>query len=145
MTDVTNDIEMNPGDVAADGSVFVGISPSTKQPLYASAADEEGFMTWRKAKKAAKHSEVHGHNDWRLPTPAELTVMIDNRKEGALKDTFNSYGSAQKAFYWSGSSHGLRYAKAQCSYRGIFNGSVSIRKRGHLSVRLVRCEGPKAI
>lgn len=130
--------EPQAGDLAADGSVYVGTSPSTGKPLYAAAEDESSRMSWWRAKHAAGHKEAHGHDDWRLPTPAELSLLLKNRQTGALSNTFNTFGSAQEAFYWSAARKGLRYAKAECSYSGVVKGSVGIKKRGHLSVRCVR-------
>jgi hypothetical protein len=53
-----------------DGSVYVGISPETNQPMYATPV--KGDVT---------NLDAHGHQDWRSPTKAELNVLFNSRAD----------------------------------------------------------------
>ena len=77
------------GYMMKDGTIFAGISPHTKQPMYAAPADAPVKMDFITAAKYAKKLKIGGKKGFRVPTKKELQVLFDNRKEGALKGTFN--------------------------------------------------------
>jgi len=68
------------GDKMLDGTVYAGISPDTNQPMYAAPADASLTMTFNEAKEYAAKLDAHGHQDWRVPTKAELNVLFNNRE-----------------------------------------------------------------
>ena len=84
------DQQLAVGDKMPDGTIFAGISPDTHQPMYAVPADASISMDFNEAAKYAAKLDAHGHEDWRVPTKAELDVLFQNREKGALKGTFNS-------------------------------------------------------
>jgi cytochrome c peroxidase len=88
------------GDKMPDGSIYAGVSSANK-PIYVTAEDAPMSMDFNEAAKYAKNLDAHGHQDWRLPTKAELNVLYQNRKKGALKGTFNLTGSHTPGWYWS--------------------------------------------
>jgi hypothetical protein len=91
---------MTVGDRMADGSIYAGISPFTKKPMYVTAEDAPLTMTFNDAVKYAGNLNAHGCRDWRLPTLAELNILYQNRDKGALQGTFNS-SSSPNGYYMS--------------------------------------------
>ena len=89
------------GDKMKDGTIFAGISPDTKQPMYAASADSDFRMDFNLAVKYAKDLEVGDKKDFRIPSKAELNVLFQNSEKGALKGTFNLTGSCPDSYYWS--------------------------------------------
>ena len=83
-----------------DGTVFAGISPDTKKKMYATPADASLTMTFNEATEYAAKLDAHGHQDWRLPTKAEMNVLFNNR---AAIGGFNVSGSYPAGWYWSAS------------------------------------------
>ncbi|MCE9508274.1 MAG: DUF1566 domain-containing protein [Alphaproteobacteria bacterium] len=81
--------ELNVGDKMADGSIFAGISPETKRPMFVLPKDESLTMSFNEAQKYSRTVDAGGHKDWRLPTPSELNVFYQNKDKGFLKGTFN--------------------------------------------------------
>jgi hypothetical protein len=125
------------GDRMQDGSIFAGLSPDTGNQMFAMPADAGILMTFNEAAKYAKDLNVAktlSHDDWRLPTKAELDVLFQNREKGALKGTFRLTQFPHNS-YWSGTLFNDAFAYHQCfddSSRGVSNvGCVS-------SVRCVR-------
>jgi Protein of unknown function (DUF1566) len=91
-----------PGDKMPDGSVYAGISPDSGEAMYVTPGDAPQQTTFNQAAKYAAALDAHGHNDWHLPTEAELREIYKNRNEGALNGTFNeSAGSGTAHWYWS--------------------------------------------
>jgi hypothetical protein len=113
------------GDKMQDGSIFAGISPDTGKQMFAMPADaglsitfyaaaqhaqklnsvNTLAMTFNEAAQCAKNLNILkylGHDDWRVPTKAELNVLFENREKGALKGTFKLTGSDPSGWYWSG-------------------------------------------
>ena len=104
------------GDRMQDGSIFAGISPYTGKPMFAMPADANLTMTFNEAAQYAKDlngAKTLGHDDWRVPTRAELNVLFLNREKGALKGTFNLTGSDPSGWYWSGTPFSDVYAFGQ--------------------------------
>ena|SRR5690349_18689243 len=93
--------EPKPGDKMDDGTIYAGISPETGKPMYTTPADASLSIKWKQAMDYAAGLDAHGHQDWRVPTRAELNVLYDNRDKGALKGTFNVTGSLFAGWYWS--------------------------------------------
>jgi len=90
--------EPNIGDKMPDGTVFAGISPDTKKKMYATPADASLTMTFNEATEYAAKLDAHGHQDWRLPTKAEMNVLFNNR---AAIGGFDISGSNPAGWYWS--------------------------------------------
>jgi Protein of unknown function (DUF1566) len=106
------------GDKMPDGTVFAGISPDTKKPMYATPADAPLTMTFNEARKYAKKLDAHGHNDWRVPSKAELNELFNNR---AAIGGFNVTGSYPAGWYWSGTQFLAWNALAQRFSEGSQN------------------------
>jgi Protein of unknown function (DUF1566) len=105
--------EIEPGERMADGTVYAGISPDTKRPMYTTPADGLSrrwlrtprlFYTFAQARKYAEELDAHGHKDWRVPTRAELKVLFSNR---AVIGGFNETGLGDAGWYWSSSETSL--------------------------------------
>jgi hypothetical protein len=95
---------LQPGDKMPDGSIFAGISPDTGKQMFAMPADAGVSLTFNQAAKYAKTLNGKnrlGHDDWRVPTEAELHVLFENGDKGALKGTFNLTGSYPLGWYHS--------------------------------------------
>jgi hypothetical protein len=121
-----------PGDKMPDGTVFAGISPETNKPMYATPADASLTMTFNDAQKYAATLNAHGHQDWRVPTKAELNVLFNNR---AAIGGFDIGGSFPAGWYWSASQHGVWLAWGQRFSDGCQGGN---NKDFHSSLRCVR-------
>ena len=92
------------GDKMPDGTVFAGISPDSGKKMFATPKDGTPLMTFRDAGKYADYlskSKAFGHDDWRVPTKAELQLLFEVSKKGALKGTFDVSGSDTAGWYWS--------------------------------------------
>jgi formylglycine-generating enzyme required for sulfatase activity len=90
--------QLNPGDKAADGSIYVGISPDTKKPFYAAAEDAPLSLSFNKASEYASRKG----KEWRLPSPAELEMMFNVR---AAIGNFNQTETDGYNRYWSSKNH----------------------------------------
>jgi len=122
-----------PGDKMPDGTVFVGISPDTNKPMYATPADASLTMKFNEAQQYATKLDAHGHKDWRVPTKGELNVLFNNR---AAIGGFDISGSNPRGWYWSASSGNTWDAWGQRFSDGLQN---TYYKGSHSSVRCVRC------
>jgi hypothetical protein len=99
--DTTGDTEWNIGDKMDDGTIFAGISPETKRPMFVLPHDASLTMTFNEAQKYARQLDVCGHQDWRLPTVSELNVLYQNKGKGFLKGTFNESGNDREGWYFA--------------------------------------------
>ena len=118
-----------------DGTVYAGVSPDTGKALYAMPADGPLTYTFKEAQKDAETTNTqkpHGHNDWRLPSKAELNVLFNNR---AAIGGFNVSGSSPAGWYWSATPGNRWGAWCQRLSDGIqgYDG-----EDGQSSVRVVR-------
>ena len=128
----TDSAEPKIGDKMLDGTVFAGISPDTNKPMYVTPAEASLTMTFNDAQKYAAQLDAHGHQDWHVPTKAELNVLFNNR---AAIGGFNVTGSDPAGWYWSASPDDTWGAWGQRFSDGHqFNDN----KGSHSSVRCVR-------
>ena len=91
--------EPEPGDRMPDGTIYAGVSPATAKPMYVTPADAPLTMTFDDAVSYAEKLDAHGHQDWRLPSAAELNVLFNNR---AAIGGINASFSGPAGWYWSG-------------------------------------------
>jgi hypothetical protein len=94
-----------PGDKMPDGTVFAGVSPDTGIAMFTMAKDASYVMTFNDSAEytlAINKEKYCGHQDWRVPTKAELNVLFNNR---AAIGGFVISGSHPAGWYWSASSN----------------------------------------
>jgi hypothetical protein len=128
--------ELTLGDKMEDGTIFAGISPDTKRPMYVAAEDAGLTMSFNQAKEYAVKLGAHGHKDWRLPSKAELDMIYRNCEKGALKGTFNQAVSKNFAgWYWSSTLHDLLDVWEQRFSDGVQDSHYRV---SNSSVRCVR-------
>jgi len=101
--------EEQPGSRMTDGTICAGISPDTGQPMYTTPADAVLAIKWQDAMEYAAKLDAYGHQDWRVPTKAELNVLYENRDKGALKGTFNESGLYPAGRYWSATPESILF------------------------------------
>jgi hypothetical protein len=104
------------GDEMEDGTIYAGISPDTRKPMYAMPTDVSLTYTFNAAKDYVDDLNAldsFSHTDWRVPTKNELNVLYENRNKGKLKGTFNETGSYPAGWYWSSSQGNTLNARAQ--------------------------------
>lgn len=97
------------GTVMKDGTIYGGLSPTTHKPMFVAPTSSDKVMPFNKAAEYARNLEVGGKKDFRVPTMAELRVLLANRDKGALKGTFNAASKPKdlkeirnaKNYYWS--------------------------------------------
>ena len=129
---------MDIGSVIADGTVYVGSSPDSGEPLFAAREDMPMLLTWHQAKLVLSPGLVFNNNaDWRLPTENELNLLCEHKHQGAFRSTFNESDSESEGRYWSSSADTdyLGYAVAQQFQNGY---QVWQRKSCKARVRPVR-------
>ena len=110
---MANDKEATPGDEMEDGTIYAGISPVTKKPMYVTPQDAPGAYTFNQAATYAQNLNANGHQDFRVPSYDELDVLYRNRNKGKLAGTFNETGSNHAGWYWSSTedAKGLAWAE----------------------------------
>lgn len=84
--------ELKAGTVRKDGTICLGISPVTGKVLYLMPTDAPHLLTHTDALHYAdtlNKVKSYTHNDWRLPTQAELLMMAAVKDQGKLAGTFN--------------------------------------------------------
>ena len=101
------------GDQMVDGTIYAGISPDTRKPMYTTPRDSPGTYTLNEAAKHAKTLDAHGHHDFHAPSKGELNVLWENRNKGKLAGTFNETGSDPAGWYWSSSPNSILTGWAQ--------------------------------
>jgi hypothetical protein len=101
MADLTGNNELTVGDKMSDGTIFAGVSPETNRPMFVLPKDLSLTMTFNEAQKYASKLNAHGHQDWRLPSVAELNILYTNKDKGFLKGTFNESGHDREGWYFA--------------------------------------------
>ena len=121
-----------------DGTFYVGISPDTKQPMYAAPSDAPLKLNFNKAAEYAQDLEVAGKKGFRVPSLAELNVVRDALLQNEeMKKTFNLTGSLPDGWYWSSSPYYDHGGYARCQRLSDGSQYDGVRSYG-LSVRPVR-------
>ena len=93
-----NNDALSPGEKMPDGTIYAGVSPETGKAMYTTLADAPLKMKWETAKDYTAKLHSHGYSDWRVPTQAELNVLIQSLS--AVAD-FNRSGSVAADEYWT--------------------------------------------
>lgn len=121
-----------------DGTFYVGISPDTKQPMYAAPSDAPMKLDFDKAAEYAQDLEIGGRKGFRVPSPAELNMVREAFLQSEeMKKTFNLTGLNSDDWYWSYSPVNGRGISARC--QRLSDGiKYPGRRSGGLSVRPVR-------
>jgi hypothetical protein len=123
------------GDKMPDGTIYAGVSPDTGKKMFALPADASLTMKFNEAQEYAKTTnsqKAYGHDDWRVPTKAELNVLFNNR---AAIGGFDVSGSNPAGWYWSATPSNKWNAWCQMFSDGDQNASYMVSLS---SVRLVR-------
>lgn len=94
-------------------------------------------MTWKEATKACEELHLGGHDDWRLPTRAELLALVDDTRCNPTIDT-DAFPGTPSEWFWTSTA----YADDPDTYAWIVdfsNGYSSVGYRdGDGRVRAVR-------
>lgn len=86
------------GCVMPDGTIYAGVSPNTGRDLFTTPHDAPGTRRFRDAITYAAALDSHGHQDWRIPAPAELHHLYLHRTRIG---NFNLVGKFPSDWYWS--------------------------------------------
>ena len=86
------------GDKMPDGTIFAGVSPDSGKAMYVTPADAPLTMKWNAAQQYAAALNINGHQDWRVPSKAELNVIFSN---AAAIGGFKARGNDDAVWYWS--------------------------------------------
>jgi hypothetical protein len=129
LNDATATVATNPkaGDRLADGTIFAGNGLST------TPADAPDRYTWGQGKHYCEDLVTNGHEDWHLPSKAELSVLFKNR---AVIGGFDTSGSFPAGYYWSSSESDFYYAWLQRFSDGLQ--TINLKPSTGLRVRCVR-------
>jgi hypothetical protein len=127
------------GTKMPDGTVYAGISPDSGLPMFTAAQDASERYSYSEAWEIADilNARKHlGHDDWRVPTKAELNVLFNNR---AAIGNFDKTGER----YWSSTTD--RNAMEKSAVAQVFNDGRQSTWMYHnnFRVRLVCSDGPK--
>src|SRR5262245_10302592 len=94
-------------------------------------------MTWAEAEKACAALRLGGHDDWRLPTRAELLTLVDDTRHNPAIDT-DAFPGTPSEWFWTATP----YAADPKSYAWVvyFDGGNSDDgyRGGGYRVRAVR-------
>jgi hypothetical protein len=95
----------NIGDNMPDGTVYAGISPETNRQMYTIPASSSVTRAFNDARKYVNDLNAHQHQDWRMPTKAELQVLFNSRSAiGGFNQTHttgNHYWSSSEFNPWN--------------------------------------------
>jgi hypothetical protein len=130
------------GEKMKDGTVFAGISPESGEKMFTTPRSSSLTMSFNEAAEYAvqlNKEKYLGHDDWRVPTKAELRVLFEHQYKGELKGTFNLLGGPEEGtsgLYWS-STPGSSRINAECIRFNV--GAPELYYKGaHLHLRCVR-------
>ena len=91
-----------PGDQMPDETIYAGVSPGAGNPLYTTPDDVIGIRNWSESASYCTSLLAYGHQDWRMPTKDELSVLFNNSVEnGGGIPGFNLTGIRPAGWYWS--------------------------------------------
>jgi hypothetical protein len=96
---VIKGVDLKPGDVADDGTIYLGFH--TGKDWFVTDRDAPLEMTFNAAAKYAENLNIHGHDDWVVPNPNILQEMFNNKSVGAFRNTYNEGASGHSSDYWS--------------------------------------------
>jgi hypothetical protein len=116
-----------------DGTVYVGFSPDSGEPMYTTPDDEPLRYSFKKALAHAASLSAHGHNDWRVPTRGELRILFSYRASLG--------GFGPKSGHWSSEASGRFSAWYMIFGRYLSNAAgqeFSAFRKVHLALRCVR-------
>lgn len=94
------------GDEMLDGSIYAGVS-STGKDMFVTARDLPLTMSFNNAARFVEglnEKKEHSHDDWRIPSLADLEILRENKNKGALMSTFKmaiGSGANLPGWYWS--------------------------------------------
>jgi hypothetical protein len=106
-----NSTELQPGDELPDETIYAGTLDG--RAIYAAPFDSFLEKTFNQAAEFARqmNRETYlGHDDWRVPTKDEMSLLFNNR---AAIGEFDASGSYPDGWYWSSSVNDY-YAWLQC-------------------------------
>ncbi len=115
-----------------DGTVFVAVIAASGRPLLAARSDISLFplhlipIRGEDVEAIAREALLHGHADWRVPTPDELALLFERRTRLGLFDAH---------WYWSSAADGARRGAMRFS-DGLYH--PDYLKRAPARLRLVR-------
>jgi hypothetical protein len=82
------------GQKMPDGSIYAGVAAGGEQ-VFTLPEDLDGLMNFEKAQECAarlNRGKALGHDDWRLPTREELTLLFNNKARIAGLDSKKDIG-----------------------------------------------------
>jgi hypothetical protein len=133
------------GQKMKDGTIFAGISPDNGRQMFVTRRDLRSLtckslvkfddlkaLTAKFNRSAKKNC---GHDDWRVPSTAELDVLYENCEKGFLRKSFNRLGGALDGWYWSSRPDGEHGAWSKRFSDGQWRNA---HKGIEAAVRLVR-------
>lgn len=122
------------GERMPDGTIYAGVSPTTKKDFYVVPEDAPLTMNWKRAQEFASQycGEGHSAGEYRLPSEKELQQLFKNSEAiGHFK-----HGLAGAAWYWSATP--FPHQNKVCVRRAADNAyDHAGRKEKCISVRLV--------
>jgi hypothetical protein len=125
------------GVLMPDGTIFVGLSPTTEQPLYAAPTDAPARLDFNAAAEHVGALSDGGHHDWRMPSRKELRLMQKNKDKGALKDAFPFAATPPEDWYWAADGDNENYGSA-LRFRDGKVGNTDHSKTAPTSLHCVR-------
>ena len=99
--DTANSEAASPGARMADGTIYVGVSPSNGLPLFVMPQDIEGEHSFSEAHLTAAIQTFGGHSDWRVPSIEELDHLYQQKE---------IIGGFSRYWYWSSTDYNSIYA-----------------------------------
>jgi len=119
--EIASESSISIGQRMPDGTIYAGNSPETGEAMYTTPEDARMNKSWwmrgsdpltftfNQARKYAAKLVAHGHDDWRVPTRAELRVLFENKAAiGGFNNIplnrrhLNNYRSSDERKGWAG-------------------------------------------